>query len=151
MFLHFFYKRKLVIPFLDNLFEQYSNNNGIFFSEYNMDSFLILLCIKNTIYQIQKTPMQEINYFKKELNEKNFIEWQDYKNKIVKLKFQASSVNSRHIILLISENIRHISNQHKLTFFQTKQMFKFLLMNHFEFFKDNRIEDIAAGDNKWID
>lgn len=151
MFLNHFYKRKLVIPFLDNLYENFSNNNGVFFSEYNTDSFFILLCIKNTVYEIIKTPDKKINYFKIKLNDKNFIEWDNYKNKILKLKIQASSVNSKHIILLISENIRHISNQHKLTFFETKKIFEFLLIEQKNFFDNNIIEDITAGDNKWID
>lgn len=145
-----FYKKKYVIPFIKNLTHEHSMNNAIFFSEYNSEKFLIILCINNEIFEVKNDELG-ITFYKFNINIDNFAEWSDYKQKIIKMKEQAFSSNSKHLIILMSENIRHISNQFKLSFKETKDIFSFLLKKNQPFFINNKINLTDNTLSYWID
>jgi hypothetical protein len=144
------YKKKYIKPFIDNLVGQYSMDNAVFFSDYEGTNFLIILCIKNQLLEIEKVN-NNINFFKLNINEENFAQWGNYKDKILKMKEQAIASRSRHVILLMAENIRHISNQANLSFKQTKEIFSFLLNGNQAFFINNTINITEDMGHSWID
>ena len=144
------YKKKYIKPFIDNLLKQYSIDNAVFFSEYEGKNFLIILCIKNKIFEVQLLN-DELKFFTFHINENNFIQWEKYKEKIIKIKEQAQASSSKHVILLMAEDIRHIGNQAGLSFQKTKDIFSFFLTGNQHFFINNTINITENIENSWID
>lgn len=144
------YKKKYIKPFIDNLLNQYSMDNAVFFSEYKGKNFLIILCIKNKIFEVQVLN-DELKFFTFHINEDNFIKWNQYKEKIIKMKEQAQASSSKHVILLIAESVRHIGNQAGLSFQKTKDILAFFLIENQDLFVNNTIIITENMGNCWID
>ena len=144
------YKKKYIKPFIDNLLNQYSIDNAVFFSEYEGKNFLIILCIKNEIFEVQVLN-NELKFFTFHINEDNFIQWNQHKEKIIKMKEQAQASSSKHVILLMAESIRHLGNQAGLSFQKTKNILEFFLIGNQDFFINNTINITENMGNYWID
>lgn len=145
-----FYKKRYIKPFIANIINQYEMDNAVFFCDYDGKNFLMVLCIKDHILEVKKVD-EAVEFFSFYINETNFQQWTDYKDTIIKIKELAHTANSKHLILLISENIRHISNQAGLSFHQTKDIINFFLQNNQAFFINNSIVLDENMNHSWID
>lgn len=144
------YKKKYIKPFIDNLLNQYSIDNAVFFSEYEKKNFIIILCIKNKIFEVQALN-EELKFFTLHINDDNFTQWNQYKEKIIKIKEQAQASSSKHVILLMAESIRQIGNQAGLSFQKTKDILEFFIIGNKDFFINNTISITENMGNYWID
>lgn len=147
--LSYFIKKKYITPFINNLKSQKNLGNIVFYCDYQPDkSYTILLCHGTQIIEInEKNKFLSFNF-----DEKNYMNWENYKDKIQLLKYEGKTFTSQSLILNISESIRHLSNQLHMSFQQTQIILNNLLFLNSQYYDSNPPLTVDENNlNEWID